>query len=374
LIEEPEAHLHPQRQLRVMKYLQEQTEKEKEGIQIIVTTHSPNLASAIKLNNLVMMQKGRAFSMAEQQTKLDSSDYRFLERFLDVTKANLFFARGVMIVEGDAENILLPTLAKLLGRDFTKHGVSIVNVGGVGLRRYAKIFQRKDENKDHLLEIPVACATDMDVMPNCAPVIIGKLEEGTSWPGLGKRRWLAKKDFQNGEALAAYRDEKFAKAAGQRVQTFVSDEWTLEYDLALGPKNENGEFSGELAKDLFVAACLADQDDAINTNKKTEADVERDSLVEFGALEAAVAAKDNCSKREVLASHVYAKFVNDGVSKTIAAQYLAERLQRKHEEARLTSEHWRERLPKYLVAAIDYVTSTLIPAVPVPNGNATNNE
>ena len=148
LIEEPEAHLHPQRQLRVMKYLQEQAEKEKEGIQIIVTTHSPNLTSAIKLNNLVMMQKGRAFSMAEQQTKLDSSDYRFLERFLDVTKANLFFARGVMIVEGDAENILLPTLAKLVGRDFTEYGVSVVNVGGVGLRRYAKIFQRKDEKKD----------------------------------------------------------------------------------------------------------------------------------------------------------------------------------------------------------------------------------
>ena len=90
LIEEPEAHLHAQRQLRVMRWLQEQADEE--GIQIIVTTHSPNLASAIKLDNIVMIHRGSAFSMAEEETKLDASDYRFLERFLDVTKANLFFA------------------------------------------------------------------------------------------------------------------------------------------------------------------------------------------------------------------------------------------------------------------------------------------
>ncbi|MBI3852854.1 MAG: AAA family ATPase [Verrucomicrobia bacterium] len=372
LIEEPEAHLHPQRQLRVMKYLQEQAEKEKESIQIIVTTHSPNLASAIKLNNLVMMHKGRAFSMAEQQTKLDSSDYRFLERFLDVTKANLFFARGVMIVEGDAENILLPTLAKLLGRDFTKHGVSIVNVGGVGLRRYAKIFQRKDEEKDRVLEIPVACVTDMDVMPDCAPVIIGKVEGGVDWPAPVARRWLAKKDFKNEEALAVHRIEKIAKAAGQRVQTFVSDEWTLEFDLALGPKNENGGFSAGLAKDVFVAASLADQDDAINANKKTVADVEQDAEKEFAALEAVVVGKDHCSKEEVLASHVYAKFVKRGVSKPIAAQYLASRLQvRKKDNVPLSLEDWHELLPKYLVRAIDCVTREFEAA---PEGKPEPNE
>jgi predicted ATP-dependent endonuclease of OLD family len=55
---------------------------------------------------------------------------------------NLFFARGVMIVEGDAENILIPTLANIIGKDF-HYGVSIVNVGGVGLSRYARIFLRQ---------------------------------------------------------------------------------------------------------------------------------------------------------------------------------------------------------------------------------------
>ena len=194
LIEEPEAHLHAQRQLRVMRWLQGQAEQK--DIQIIVTTHSPNLASAIKLDDIVMINEGRAFSLAKEETKLDTSDYRFLERFLDVTKANLFFARGVVIVEGDAENILLPTLAKILGRDFTEHGVSIVNVGGTGLRRYARILLRKNEEKDDHIEIPVACVTDMDVMPDCAPTIIEKMDESAEWADRNKRRWRAKKDFE----------------------------------------------------------------------------------------------------------------------------------------------------------------------------------
>ena len=76
LIEEPEAHLHPQRQLRVMKWLQDQADDK--GIQIIVTTHSPNLASVIRLNKIVIIHKARAFSLADGETQLQSTDYRFL--------------------------------------------------------------------------------------------------------------------------------------------------------------------------------------------------------------------------------------------------------------------------------------------------------
>jgi putative ATP-dependent endonuclease of OLD family len=357
LIEEPEAHLHPQRQLQVMRFMQE--EAKKKGIQIIVTTHSPNLASAIELNNMVMIRKGHAFSMAEGQTELDHSDYRFLERFLDVTKANLFFARGVMIVEGDAENILLPTLAKMLGRDFTEHGVSIVNVGGVGLRRYGRIFQRKDvneEEKDKQLDIPVACIADMDVMPNCAPVIIGKLEQCEDRPSNDNRRWRAKKDFSE-DALKKHREAKVAKASGQYVKTFVSDEWTLEYDLALGRKDENGKFPAGLAEDVFVAACLADKDEAINARRTGAEDVEGEAVKELERLREKSDAAEGCTAEEVLASRVYAKFAKDGVSKAVAAQYLADRLQSKCRRGELTSDDLRMRLPKYLTEAIEYVTS-----------------
>ncbi|MFN6817242.1 ATP-dependent nuclease, partial [Proteus mirabilis] len=201
LIEEPEAHVHAQRQLRLIQYLQKivNSKKDEENKpQIIITTHSPNLASEVNLNNLVIIQAGRAFSTADGETELDSNDYKFLSRFLDVTKANLFFARGVMIVEGDAENILIPTLAKCIGKDFTEHGVSMINVGGVGLRRYAKIFMRKNPDQDGIQSVPVACVTDLDVMPNCAPYITKVIQDDSDWTILGdgeNRKWRAKRDF-----------------------------------------------------------------------------------------------------------------------------------------------------------------------------------
>jgi putative ATP-dependent endonuclease of OLD family len=86
-----------------------------------------------------------------------------LERFLDATKANLFFARGVIIVEGDAENILIPTIAEIIEKPLHEYGVSIVNVGTTAYKRYAKIFLRKnkDDNNDWL-DIPVSVVTDKD--------------------------------------------------------------------------------------------------------------------------------------------------------------------------------------------------------------------
>jgi len=345
LIEEPEAHLHTQRQLRVMKYLQDQAAEK--GVQIIVTTHSPNLASAIKLDNMVVIQKGHAFSLAQDETKLEPSDYRFLERFLDVTKANLFFARCVMIVEGDAENILLPTLARLIGRDFTEYGVSIVNVGGVGLRRYARIFQRRDIAKAGQLGIPVACVTDMDVMPNC-----GKSPIEKSLPTKGEL----------GEAgMKAKREKLSKKTTGQTVKTFIADEWTLEYDLA---------YFG-LAKEIYVAAHLARSDEALakkgeDLNEET-INIERQSALKgFTSLEAKASndassgLADGCTCQELLATHVYALFTTGTkASKTITAQYLAGALESEQEIEKRTSEEWRKLLPPYLVNAIDYVTGAV---------------
>ena len=75
-----------------------------------MTTHSPNLASKVKLDNLIICRGDKAFPMGSDFTELEKGDYLFLERFLDVTKANLFFAQGVILVEGDAEIYRQPRL------------------------------------------------------------------------------------------------------------------------------------------------------------------------------------------------------------------------------------------------------------------------
>jgi putative ATP-dependent endonuclease of OLD family len=336
LIEEPEAHLHPQRQLRLMRFLAERAEAKEEGggdIQVLITTHSPNLASAIPLDNLVLLQGGKAFSLASDKTRLDKSDYRFLQRFLDVTKANLFFARGVVIVEGDAENILLPTIARLLERDFAEHGVSIVNVGNTGLGRFARIFQRADPDAEGEVSVPIACMADMDVMPDCAPPILGKAET----PG---RRWKKKGDFQ-GDGLDLRRADIKARASGQKVETFVADEWTLEYDLA----------HAGLAKAVWISSQLAKADDSINKRTKTVLSVWKQASTDFKALADATA--DN----EVLSSQVYKEFaVDTKASKAIAAQHLAEILERLFRMKKLNAEQLRDTLPTYVVDAIEHVT------------------
>src|SRR5208283_2263909 len=113
----------------------------------------PQLAASAELETLTVVLGHNAYPLAKGQTKLDDDDYEFLRRFLDATKANLFFARGLIIVEGDAENLLLPAIAAKLGRPFGKYGVSLVNVGHRGLFRYSRILQRADDAR---MPIPVA--------------------------------------------------------------------------------------------------------------------------------------------------------------------------------------------------------------------------
>jgi putative ATP-dependent endonuclease of OLD family len=218
LIEEIEAHLHPQTQIKLIEAIQGIGETN--DIQFIMTTHSPNLASKIKLENLIVVKNGNAYPMGNAYTKLDKGDYYFLERFLDSTKANLFFANGVILVEGDAENILLPTIAKLIDRNLSDYGVSIVNVGSVAFLRYSKIFLRQSEPN---FTIPVAVITDVDVKPYESKV---QMDDGS-----GGKRDKTENEVETERTSTI--SEKNTKYDEEQVKSFIAPYWTLEYTLAL---------------------------------------------------------------------------------------------------------------------------------------------
>lgn len=360
LVEEPEAHLHPQRQLQLMSFLAgKATPKDGQPpIQVIISTHSPVLASKVKVENIILINGNQAFSLSMERTMLSKSDYRFLGRFLDATKSNLFFAQGVIIVEGDAEELLLPTISRLIERDLTKFGVSIVNVGSTGLRRYSRIFQRQHpetttgSNEEQQVKIPIASISDRDIMPNEAPEILGyvKDEDDEKWSNK-KRKWRIEDDpkflsdpdtpddgeYEKGRAAIV---KRLTADDGQYVKTFHADYWTFEYDLALAG----------LAKQVFVAAKLAQADDRIHKADQVTAvfeEVVDDATTEFEKLEAAYS-------NEMLAVHVYKEYVIEKASKAVSAQYLAQILE---EEFVGRPGDLAAVLPNYLKDAIKYATS-----------------
>ena len=210
LIEELEAHLHPQAQLRLIDYLQK--EYDKTGTQIIISTHSTILASKINLKNVILLKNKTGYDMSYGNTKLEKGDYLFLQRFLDATKANLFFARGILMVEGDAENLLLPVLAEVIDCPLEKHGVSIVNVGSTAFLRFSRIFLR---NNGENINVPISVITDCDIKPE--------------YKNEGGEEFFDEK-IEESEETVVRKESIYTMGS---VRGYITPRWTLEYCLAL---------------------------------------------------------------------------------------------------------------------------------------------
>lgn len=170
LVEEPEAHLHPQYQNTFFSYL---NKLEKRGLQIFITSHSPTITAKADLKNITVLQRQNnniapfAFSKLTD-TDFDEKNHRHLKKFLDTTKSQMFFANGTILVEGVAEALLIPELAKKFLKpktyDLEKEGIELVNIGGVAFEHFAKLFNNKDDKKRLLAKC--AIITDSDPTGN----------------------------------------------------------------------------------------------------------------------------------------------------------------------------------------------------------------
>jgi predicted ATP-dependent endonuclease of OLD family len=187
LIEEPEAHLHPQLQIKLLKYLEAQSKKN--NVQVIVTTHSPVLASAVSIESLIHLSSSsrnlfQAVSINECKLNPETTD--FVSRWLDATKSVLFFAKGLILVEGISEAMLLPELAKRVLAVYNKKpakgkrlpdsieeaGVSVINMNGIFFKYFLQPFC-DITGKDHKGRIPIRCAgiTDQDPSTDSVPTV-----------------------------------------------------------------------------------------------------------------------------------------------------------------------------------------------------------
>ncbi|MCW0131871.1 ATP-dependent nuclease [Burkholderia pseudomallei] len=324
LIEEPEAHIHPQLQGRVLELFKEHADRPEQPVQVLISTHSPTLASAAPVESTILMVKGRTYALRKGLTKLQEEDYAYLQRFLDATKANLFFARSVVVVEGPAEAILLPTLAAQCGLSFSEHGVSVVNVGNVGLFRYARILQRED---GEVLPLPVACITDRDIVPNHIDY---------AGPRPAKRRRF-EDQFSTAETTDHVQRKK-KRAEGGSTKVFVSDRWTLEYDMAVSG-------CAKLMHDAVALAVKAG-DDGYLSEVEIKAELESAGKTWAGYLSSKTPAA-------TIAANVYKPLFEKDASKAVTAQFCAYLLR--------TGEYGDgdallDSLPAYLKEALLYVT------------------
>jgi len=159
IVEEPEAHLHPHLQVLLLRHLVNASEdKKRNPVQVLVSTHSPILASQAPIDSVISVHEfdGKVAGVSLCSINYEKTLKRKLQRFLDATRAELFFARRILMVEGIAEALVLPVLARMVGGSLKDSSVTVLNADGINFNAFIPLFG------GDRLSLSVAILTDGD--------------------------------------------------------------------------------------------------------------------------------------------------------------------------------------------------------------------
>lgn len=182
IIEEPEAHIHNHIQKTLFDKL------DYGDTQIIYSTHSTQISEVSNVENINILAKKLNYAEVYQpSTGLGAENINQVQRYLDAVRTNLLFAKGVILVEGDAEEILIPIMVKkVLGVSLDELGISLINIRSTGFENVAQLFhndriQRKCAiltDLDDAICVTIENAGDSDDLKKYKKKVAGSMRKG----------------------------------------------------------------------------------------------------------------------------------------------------------------------------------------------------
>lgn len=151
-IEEPEAHLHPVNQRLIYKDVINNSNNS-----VLLTTHSTHITAIAPIESIVNlhMKVGEGTIIhATADMPITEGEFLDVERYLDVKRGEIYLGKGVILVEGIAEEYIVPKLAEIMGKPLDEKGVIVCNINCTNFTPYVKLLQS--------LDIPYAVITDGD--------------------------------------------------------------------------------------------------------------------------------------------------------------------------------------------------------------------
>jgi predicted ATP-dependent endonuclease of OLD family len=259
-IEEPEAHTHPQMQYVFIKNIKDILIKASAGeegnvpfnLQTIITTHSSHITAESTFEDIKYFYKvnqanqvlAKNLKDLKREYNTDTKQYDFLKQYLTISRAELFFADKAILIEGDTERILLPTLMKKLDLEnkdddlpLLSQNISIVEVGA-----YSQIFEKFIE----FLNIKALIITDLDAVGDDTKAC--RVAVGTNYSNSALKFFFGDVTLENLKSFTLT-NKTFEKQKQDDIKKWVSN---VSGKLCIVYQTNENNYNGRSFEDSFI--------------------------------------------------------------------------------------------------------------------------